>query len=148
MSAPPTRRSPGRLLPGSSDAMVTATNPIVPPQTDMREDTRPRRVVISPHPFDSGDDQRLTDYLTGRADEREFGQDAAYLRGWADCDAEMARIQRRAVANVHAAARRPVVTPEALSLSPEEMSRLLAAREQAFAAGWRAGLRQTRRAAC
>ncbi len=148
MSAPPTRRSPGRLLPGSSDAMVTATDTIFSPQAATREDSRPRRVVISPHPFDSGDDQRLTDYLIGRADEREYGQDSAYLRGWADCDAEMAGIQRRAVANVHAAARRPVVTPEALALAPEEMSRLLAAREQAFAAGWRAGLAQARRAAC
>ena len=141
MSAPPTRRSPGRLLPGSSTASATTTTtPIVSPSTDIREDTRPRPVVISPHPFDSGDDTRLPDYLIGRADEREYGRDAAYLRGWADCDAEMARIQRRAVATVHAAARRPVVTPEALTLAPEEMSRLLAAREQAFAAGWRLSL--------
>ncbi len=116
--------------------------------TDMREDVRPRRVVISPHPIDSGDPQRLVDYWSGRLDQGEFGQDAAYLKGRRDEAEVMASIQRRAVANVHAAARRPVVTPEALSLSPEEMSRLLAAREQAFAAGWRAGLRQARRAAC
>lgn len=100
------------------------------------------------HPIDSGDPQRLVDYWTGRLDQGEYGANEAYLRGRHDEAEQMAAIQRRAVRVVHAAARRPVVTPEALSLSTEEMSRLLAAREKAFAAGWRAGLRQARRAAC
>ncbi|HRC18877.1 MAG: hypothetical protein IPJ15_05945 [Actinomycetales bacterium] len=103
------------------------------------------------HPFDSDDPGRRLDYLTGRHDEREYGQSAAYQRGWADAmDAWRRRIAResahlrRATQIVHALARRPVVVPEVLWGSPEEMTAELAEREQLRAEAFRAACRETR----
>lgn len=49
------------------------------------------------HPLDSGDRQRMIDYFTGRHDEREYAQSAAYARGRHDEAEQMADMQRRAV---------------------------------------------------
>jgi hypothetical protein len=61
---------------------------------------------VDSHPIDSGDPQRLVDYMLGRHDEREHAQGAAYLRGRHDEAEQMAELQRLAVGIVHAGARR------------------------------------------
>ena len=105
----------------------------------------------TPHPFDSDDPRRRLDYLIGRADEREYGQSEAYQRGWSDAmQAWRRRIAlesthlRRATKIVHALARRPLVVPEALWGSPEEMTAELAERERLRADAFRAACRETR----
>ena len=103
------------------------------------------------HPFDSDDLGRRLDYLTGRHDEREYGQSAAYQRGWADAmGAWRRRIAlesahlRRATQIVHALARRPLVVPEVLWATPEEMTAELAERDRLRTEAFRAACRETR----
>ncbi len=105
----------------------------------------------TPHPVDSGDPQRLVDYWTGRLDEREYGQAAAYQRGWADAmQAWRRRIAvesthlRRATQTVHALSRRPLVVPEVLWATPEEMTAELAERDRLRTEAFRAACRETR----
>lgn len=106
---------------------------------------------MTDHPIDSGDPQRLIDYMAGRHDEREYGQSAAYQRG--RCDAQQEQRERdaqdaihmtRAAAIVHGLARRPVVTPEALWATPGEMTAELAERDRLRAEQFRAAARATR----
>lgn len=105
----------------------------------------------TPHPFDSDDPGRRLDYLIGRADEREYGQAEAYQRGWADAmQAWRRRIAvesthlRRATQTVHALSRRPLVVPEVMWATPQEMTAELAERERLRAVAFRAACREAR----
>ncbi len=93
------------------------------------------------HPIDSGDPQRLVDYMLGRHDEREYGASAAYLRGRHDEAEQMAALQRRAMRVVHAAARMPVREPLVLELTPDQMARVHADRDRVRGEAFRAGMR-------
>ena len=96
------------------------------------------------HPLESHDPQRMIDYFTGRHDEREYAAGAVFLAGWLACEQAMAAMQRRAVAVVHAAAKRPMRTPEVLEATPEEMTRELADRDRLRAERFREACRQSR----
>lgn len=85
--------------------------------------------LLTSHPVDSDDPQRMIDYWLGRLDERNYAQSAAYRRGWADADAHAEQLHRRASAVTEMVARdlvsgRPVGREQRLSAMATAAERL------------------------
>ncbi len=74
----------------------------------------------------------------------EHGYAVGWEAGYAACDAELAALQRAAVRNVHALAGRPLVSPEALCLAPDELAALHRYRDQRRGERFRAEMRARR----